>query len=120
MQKTDIQMQCLFEVQNVFVKRGKTKVWRLVCRLSSFVNLRSSVFGFQGLCTAIFRTLYDNDLVEEDAFFKWKDDLKDTSEGKQEAIMDTFQWLKWLEEAEVSFGPYMSLIHASSLMLGFS
>jgi len=55
----------------------------------------------QGLCTAAFRTLYEDDLVEEDAFFRWKDDLKDKSDGKQEAIMDTFQWLKWLEEAEV-------------------
>mmetsp|Transcript_654 Transcript_654/g.2384 ORF Transcript_654/g.2384 Transcript_654/m.2384 type:complete len:1631 (-) Transcript_654:1626-6518(-) len=74
----EVQTQCLFEVQAFFVKRGKPK----------------------GLCTAAFRTLYEDDLVEEDAFFRWKDDLKDKSDGKQEAIMDTFQWLKWLEEAE--------------------
>jgi len=74
----DIQLACVFEVQ-------------------AFVH---SVQFPKGLISHLFCDLYDNDVILEDVFKQWKEDLHDPTPGKDKAIIETTKWLTWLEEAE--------------------
>jgi len=57
--------------------------------------------GFpKGLMLRWFMALYDNDIIDEQAFLKWKEDVNDTYPGKGKALFQVNQWLTWLEEAE--------------------
>lgn len=47
-----------------------------------------------------FVNLYDLEIVEEDAFLKWKEDITDAYPGKGKALFQVNQWLMWLAEAE--------------------
>ena len=42
---------------------------------------------------------YDLDIIEEDAYFKWKEDLNDDIPGKGKALFQVSKWLQWLEHA---------------------
>ncbi|GJP56439.1 hypothetical protein CLOM_g15504 [Closterium sp. NIES-68] len=53
----------------------------------------------QGLLAAVFRALYDLDVVDEPMFFKWQDDNKDPTPGKQKAYLDVRNFLNWLSTA---------------------
>jgi len=74
----EIQLGCLYEVQ-------------------SFVH---SVGFPKGLIYCLFVALYDNDIILEEAFKQWKDDVDDPTPGKDKAIIQTTKWLAWLDEAE--------------------
>lgn len=57
--------------------------------------------GFpKGLLLRWFVLLYDLEIVEEEAFLKWKEDVNDDYPGKGKALFQVNQWLTWLEEAE--------------------
>lgn len=57
--------------------------------------------GFpKGLLLRWFVLLYDLEVVEEEAFLKWKEDVNDDFPGKGKALFQVNQWLTWLEEAE--------------------
>lgn len=57
--------------------------------------------GFpKGLLLRWFVLLYDLEIVEEEAFLKWKEDVNDDFPGKGKALFQVNQWLTWLEEAE--------------------
>ena len=43
---------------------------------------------------------YEGEIFCEDALMKWKDDINDSYPGKQKALFDAHEWLKWLETAE--------------------
>lgn len=47
-----------------------------------------------------FMNTYELDLIEEDAFLKWKEDIRDDYPGKGNALFQVNQWLNWLEEEE--------------------
>lgn len=47
-----------------------------------------------------FMTLYDLEIVEEEAFIRWKEDVTDAYPGKGQALFQVNQWLTWLQEAE--------------------
>jgi len=47
-----------------------------------------------------FMNTYELDLVEEDGFLKWKEDIRDDYPGKGKALFQVNQWLNWLEEDE--------------------
>ncbi|CAI7864233.1 unnamed protein product [Closterium sp. NIES-53] len=53
-----------------------------------------------GLLDAVFRTLYDLDVVEELMIFRWQDDNKDPTPGKQKAYLDVRHFLTWLSTAQ--------------------
>eukprot|EP00897_Mesotaenium_endlicherianum_P003219 jgi/Mesen1/2925/ME000175S02080 len=53
-----------------------------------------------GLLTIIFSVLYNCDVVPEDVFLKWKDNLNDGTPGKHEAFVETMKWFQWLETAQ--------------------
>ncbi|KAL0268186.1 UNVERIFIED_CONTAM: hypothetical protein PYX00_010221 [Menopon gallinae] len=69
-----------------------------------------AVYSLQVLCYSLkfpkgmllrwFNHLYDLEIVEEEAFMKWKEDITDSYPGKGKALFQVNQWLTWLEEAE--------------------
>lgn len=44
--------------------------------------------------------LYDLEIVEEEAFLAWKEDVNDDYPGKGKALFQVNQWLTWLQETE--------------------
>ncbi|XP_062508189.1 eukaryotic translation initiation factor 4 gamma 2-like isoform X2 [Corticium candelabrum] len=56
--------------------------------------------GFpRGLLLRTFMNLYDLDIVEEEAYLKWKDDVCDDYPGKGKSLFQVNSWLHWLETA---------------------
>lgn len=47
-----------------------------------------------------FTNLYDLNVVEEDVFLKWKEEITDVYPGKGDALFQVNTWLVWLEQAE--------------------
>lgn len=47
-----------------------------------------------------FMNFYDMEIIEEEAFLKWKEDINDEYPGKGKALFQVNQWLTWLEQAE--------------------
>jgi hypothetical protein len=70
------QLQCLFEVQ-------------LYCYEREFRDR---------LLENLFSALYQQDIIEEDAFLAWSEDQEDTTPGKQKAVMSSSKFITWLEE----------------------
>lgn len=57
--------------------------------------------GFpKGVLLRWFVALYETEIVEEEAFLQWKEDLTDAYPGKGQALFQVNQWLMWLENAE--------------------
>lgn len=55
----------------------------------------------KGMLLRWFVMFYDMEIIEEEAFLKWKEDLSsDDYPGKGKALFQVNQWLTWLEEAE--------------------
>jgi len=54
----------------------------------------------KGMLLRWFNILYDLQIVEEEAFLRWKEDVNDEYPGKGKALFQVNQWLTWLEEAE--------------------
>jgi translation initiation factor 4G len=51
-----------------------------------------------------FVLFYDLEIVDEDAFLKWKEDINDEHPGKGKALFQVNHWLTWLQEAESEDG----------------
>lgn len=47
-----------------------------------------------------FMTLYDEEVVQEEVFLKWKEEVDPRYEGKGEALIQVNKWLTWLEQAD--------------------
>ncbi|XP_030576637.1 eukaryotic translation initiation factor 4 gamma 2a [Archocentrus centrarchus] len=57
--------------------------------------------GFpKGMLLRYFVSLYDMEIIEEEAFLSWKEDLTQEYPGKGKALFQVNQWLTWLETAE--------------------
>ncbi|XP_050409520.2 eukaryotic translation initiation factor 4 gamma 2, partial [Patella vulgata] len=57
--------------------------------------------GFpKGMLLRFFMNFYDMEIVEEEAFLKWKEEVNDQYPGKGKALFQVNQWLTWLEQAE--------------------
>lgn len=54
----------------------------------------------KGMLLRWFIMLYSLEIIEEEAFLKWKEDITDQYPGKGKALFQVNQWLTWLEEAE--------------------
>lgn len=54
----------------------------------------------KGMLLRWFVALYEADIIEENVFLKWKEDVNDAYPGKGKALFQVNQWLTWLEEAE--------------------
>jgi len=54
----------------------------------------------KGMLLRWFVNLYDLEIIEEDAFLTWKEDLAQDYPGKGKALFQVNQWLTWLQETE--------------------
>ncbi|CAG0883461.1 unnamed protein product [Cyprideis torosa] len=54
----------------------------------------------KGMFLRWFVNLYDLEIIEEDAFLQWREDLNADFPGKQKGLFQVNQWLMWLQEAE--------------------
>jgi len=52
------------------------------------------------LLASIFQRLYDDDVVLEESFRVWREDVDDPTPGKLDALVQANRWLQWLETAE--------------------
>uniref|UniRef100_A0A672PWB3 Eukaryotic translation initiation factor 4 gamma 2 n=1 Tax=Sinocyclocheilus grahami TaxID=75366 RepID=A0A672PWB3_SINGR len=54
----------------------------------------------KGMLLRYFVNFYDMEIIEEEAFLKWKEDISQEFPGKGKALFQVNQWLTWLETAE--------------------
>ena len=57
------------------------------------------VFLFSGVLRLMFDTLYDEDIISEDAFIQWETSDEERK-GKGVAMKQVVQFFTWLREAE--------------------
>ncbi|XP_063223365.1 eukaryotic translation initiation factor 4 gamma 2 isoform X2 [Bacillus rossius redtenbacheri] len=72
-------------------------------QVTAVYSLQVFCFGLhfpKGMLLRWFVNLYDLEIVEEEAFLKWKEDITDDYPGKGKALFQVNQWLTWLAEAE--------------------
>ncbi|XP_013186784.2 eukaryotic translation initiation factor 4 gamma 2 [Amyelois transitella] len=54
----------------------------------------------KGMLLRWFMYLYNLEVVEEDAFLRWREDVTDAYPGKGEALFQVNAWLTWLQQQE--------------------
>eukprot|EP00794_Sanderia_malayensis_P018214 gene18214-20032_t len=54
----------------------------------------------KGMLLRLFISFYDLEIIEEDAYLKWKEDINDSIPGKGKALFQVNNWLQWLETAD--------------------
>ncbi|XP_006885654.1 PREDICTED: eukaryotic translation initiation factor 4 gamma 2 [Elephantulus edwardii] len=54
----------------------------------------------KGMLLRFFVYFYDMEIIEEEAFLAWKEDITQEFPGKGKALFQVNQWLTWLETAE--------------------
>jgi len=100
--------------KNLETEAEKEMIVRFKPVLKAFLTLKSlqldAVYALQvyfhmakfpkGLLLRWFVALYESDIVDENTFMTWKEDVNDTYPGKGKALFQVNQWLTWLEEAE--------------------
>ncbi|CAF0890957.1 unnamed protein product [Adineta steineri] len=87
----EMHRQCL----QTYLKTVEQQVWALYSlQLIAYKN------NFpKELLLRLFVYSYDLDIIEEDAYFKWKEDINDDIPGKGKALFQVSKWLQWLEHA---------------------
>ncbi|XP_065812704.1 eukaryotic translation initiation factor 4 gamma 2b [Labrus bergylta] len=63
------------------------------------VHCNTSTFP-KGMLLRYFVNFYDMEIIEEEAFLAWKEDITQEFPGKGKALFQVNQWLTWLETAE--------------------
>uniref|UniRef100_A0A665UXY8 Eukaryotic translation initiation factor 4 gamma 2 n=2 Tax=Echeneis naucrates TaxID=173247 RepID=A0A665UXY8_ECHNA len=63
------------------------------------VHCNSKAFP-KGMLLRYFVNFYDMEIIEEEAFLSWKEDITQEYPGKGKALFQVNQWLTWLETAE--------------------
>jgi len=48
----------------------------------------------------MFLCVYNMEIIEEDVFLKWKEDINDSYPGKGKSLFQVNNWLQWLETAD--------------------
>ncbi|XP_035381346.1 eukaryotic translation initiation factor 4 gamma 2b [Electrophorus electricus] len=65
------------------------------------LQVHCNTYGFpKGMLLRYFVNFYDMEIIEEDAFLAWKEDITQEFPGKGKALFQVNQWLTWLETAE--------------------
>nr|XP_039257067.1 eukaryotic translation initiation factor 4 gamma 2-like isoform X1 [Styela clava] len=54
----------------------------------------------KGLLLRLFNGLYEEDVVDEETYYVWKEDVNEQYCGKGKALFQVNKWLAWLREAE--------------------
>lgn len=58
------------------------------------------MYLFKGMLLRWFTALYELNVIEEESFLRWKEDISDVYPGKGKALFQVNTWLLWLKEAE--------------------
>ncbi|XP_076801566.1 eukaryotic translation initiation factor 4 gamma 2-like [Clavelina lepadiformis] len=54
----------------------------------------------KGLMLRLFDLLYNEDIIDEEIFLLWKEDVNDEVPGKGKSLFQVNAWLTWLQEAD--------------------
>ncbi|XP_067655321.1 eukaryotic translation initiation factor 4 gamma 2-like isoform X2 [Haliotis asinina] len=54
----------------------------------------------KGMLLRFFVYYYDMEILDEESFLRWKEEVNDKYPGKGKALFQVNQWLTWLEQAE--------------------
>ena len=55
---------------------------------------------FTGMLLRMFMNLYDMEVIDEEVFLRWKEEVNEEYQGKGKALFQVNSWLTWLEQAE--------------------
>ncbi|XP_033646152.1 eukaryotic translation initiation factor 4 gamma 2-like [Asterias rubens] len=72
-------------------------------QLSALYALQVHCFNSEfpkGMLLRFFVNFYNLEVIEEEAFLKWREDITDEHPGKGKALFQVNQWLTWLATAE--------------------
>lgn len=96
---TDVEKELLTKYQQVLQAMLKDKQMQL----ATLYALQSFFHGLdfpKGSLLRWFHMLYDMNIVDDDVFFIWKEEINDGYPGKGHALFQVNTWLNWLAEAE--------------------
>ncbi|RUS87631.1 hypothetical protein EGW08_004616, partial [Elysia chlorotica] len=54
----------------------------------------------KGMFLRFFVNLYDMEVIDEEVYLRWKEEVNDEYPGKGKALFQVNQWLNWLEQAD--------------------
>lgn len=96
---SDVETELLTRYQQVLQAILKDKQMQL----ATLYALQSFFHGLdfpKGSLLRWFHMLYDMNIVDDDVFFIWKEEINDGYPGKGQALFQVNTWLNWLAEAE--------------------
>ncbi|KAL3266980.1 hypothetical protein HHI36_011128 [Cryptolaemus montrouzieri] len=76
---------------------------KLSLQLAALYSLQTHFYSLsfpRGQLLRWFMAMYDLEIVDEEAYFNWKEDVTDAYPGKGQALFQVNHWLTWLQEAE--------------------
>ncbi|XP_076254363.1 N-acetyltransferase 1 isoform X1 [Rhynchophorus ferrugineus] len=100
--------KAMIEKENTLLKRYQPILHAFLHDKSSLqlvavysLQMHFYALGFpRGQLLRWFMALYELEIVEEEAFLNWKEDVTDAYPGKGNALFQVNQWLTWLQQAE--------------------
>lgn len=95
----DMEKELLSKYQQVLQAVLKDKHMQL----ATLYSLQSFYHGLdfpKGALLRWFHQMYDLNIVDDDVFFIWKEEINDKFPGKGQALFQVNTWLNWLAEAE--------------------
>ncbi|XP_030762180.1 eukaryotic translation initiation factor 4 gamma 2 [Sitophilus oryzae] len=100
--------KAMVEKENALLKRYQPILHAFLHDKSSLqlvavysLQMHFFALGFpRGQLLRWFMDLYELEIVEEEAFLNWKEDVTDAYPGKGNALFQVNQWLTWLQQAE--------------------
>ncbi|CAL8243679.1 unnamed protein product [Lota lota] len=99
-EQMDQEKQMLQDFKPVAQKFLHDQVDLQVCALYALqVHCNSKAFP-KGMLLRYFVNLYDMEIIEEESFLAWREDIIQEFPGKGKALFQVNQWLTWLETAE--------------------
>ncbi|TTD32922.1 Eukaryotic translation initiation factor 4 gamma 2 [Bagarius yarrelli] len=99
-EQLDQEKQLLFGFKPVMQKFLHDHVELQVSALYALqVHCNTKAFP-KGMLLRYFVNFYDMEIIEEEAFLAWKEDITQEFPGKGKALFQVNQWLTWLETAE--------------------
>uniref|UniRef100_A0A8C4YX47 Eukaryotic translation initiation factor 4, gamma 2a n=1 Tax=Gadus morhua TaxID=8049 RepID=A0A8C4YX47_GADMO len=99
-EQMDQEKQMLQDFKPVAQKFLHDQVDLQVCALYALqVHCNSKAFP-KGMLLRYFVNLYDMEIIEEESFLAWREDIVQEFPGKGKALFQVNQWLTWLETAE--------------------
>jgi len=109
--KSDLSLKPEKEVQEVekdFIAKFKTFLKEFIG--SDVISQLEAIYVLQIYChenqfpkemlLRLFIIFYNMELVDEDVFLQWKEDINETYPGKGKALFQVNNWLQWLETAD--------------------